>query len=178
MTAVDNRLEPRTAPVHAPASPPARSALAVLRLLLGAVFLWAFADKTFGLGFATPPERAWIAGGSPTAGYLGSLDGALAPVFTVLAGQGWVDVAFMLGMLAVGSALVLGVALPAAAAGGTIIMALMWLTSLPLSNHPLIDEHVIYAAALWVLAATGAGHTWGLARLGATLAPRPLRVLA
>lgn len=178
MTALDTRPEPRTAPAPAPASPPARRTLAVLRLLLGVVFLWAFADKTVGLGFATPPERAWITGGSPTAGYLGSLDGALAPAFTALAGQGWVDITFMFGMLAVGSALVLGVALPAAAAGGTIIMALMWLTSLPLANNPLIDEHVIYAAALWVLAATGSGHTWGLARQAATLTPRPLRFLA
>jgi thiosulfate dehydrogenase [quinone] large subunit len=33
-------------------------AFASLRLLTGFVFLWAFLDKTFGLGYATPPARA------------------------------------------------------------------------------------------------------------------------
>lgn len=32
-------------------------------------------------------EQAWLFGGSPTNGYLGSLDGALAPVFNSLAGN-------------------------------------------------------------------------------------------
>ncbi|MFC3824299.1 hypothetical protein ACFOSO_37505, partial [Planomonospora venezuelensis] len=33
---------------------PAAYAWAAARIALGWVFLWAFADKTFGLGFATP----------------------------------------------------------------------------------------------------------------------------
>ena len=37
----------------------ARRALAVLRYATGFIFLWAFLDKTFGLGFSTPVERAW-----------------------------------------------------------------------------------------------------------------------
>ena len=41
-------------------------ALALSRILLGFVFLWAFLDKTFGLGFATAAEKAWVAGGSPS----------------------------------------------------------------------------------------------------------------
>jgi thiosulfate dehydrogenase [quinone] large subunit len=39
--------------------------LAVFRVVLGVEFLWAFLDKTFGLGYATPAARAWINGGSP-----------------------------------------------------------------------------------------------------------------
>ena len=39
---------------------------AIARISLGWIFLWAFLDKTFGWGFATPANRAWIAGGSPT----------------------------------------------------------------------------------------------------------------
>ncbi len=35
-----------------------RFVLAVLRLAMGFIFLWAFLDKTFGLGYSTPPERA------------------------------------------------------------------------------------------------------------------------
>ncbi|MBG6184932.1 hypothetical protein IWX65_002910 [Arthrobacter sp. CAN_A214] len=36
----------------------AQAALAVLRVLLGSVFLWAFLDKTFGFGLATPADKA------------------------------------------------------------------------------------------------------------------------
>ena len=44
--------------------------LATLRISLGSIFLWAFLDKMFGLGYATSSEDAWINGGSPTEGYL------------------------------------------------------------------------------------------------------------
>src|SRR5689334_12004100 len=47
-------------------------ALASLRLLTGFVFLWAFLDKTFGLGYATASGKGWLDGGSPTKGFLGS----------------------------------------------------------------------------------------------------------
>jgi thiosulfate dehydrogenase [quinone] large subunit len=62
----------------------AAKALAVLRVSLGFAFLWAFLDKTFGLGYATPAERAWINGGSPTKGFLsrvavGPLEGTFTP---------------------------------------------------------------------------------------------------
>ena len=53
----------------------ARRALAVLRIMFGFYFLWAFLDKTFGLGFSTPAERAWINGGSPTRGFLSGVEG-------------------------------------------------------------------------------------------------------
>ena len=49
----------------------ARYLFAGIRLALGWVFLWAFLDKLFGLGHATPAKRAWINGGSPTKGFLG-----------------------------------------------------------------------------------------------------------
>jgi thiosulfate dehydrogenase [quinone] large subunit len=67
--------------------------------------LWAFVDKTFGLGFATLAERAWVNGGSPTSGFLKmgvNPDSPFKDVFTSLAGQAWVDWAFMLGLLGVG----------------------------------------------------------------------------
>lgn len=38
-----------------------RIAAGVTRLALGWVFLGAFLDKTFGLGFATPADAAWLA---------------------------------------------------------------------------------------------------------------------
>ena len=52
----------------------AARALAVLRLAAGFVFLWAFLDKTFGLHYSTPSAKSWINGGSPTKGFLGSVE--------------------------------------------------------------------------------------------------------
>ena len=49
-----------------PAEARTRYLLATVRMALGFTFLWAFVDKTFGLGFATAPADAWVNGGSPT----------------------------------------------------------------------------------------------------------------
>ncbi|WP_318272177.1 hypothetical protein [Microbispora triticiradicis] len=52
---------------------PARYVWAAARVAVGWVFLWAFLDKLFGWGFATPAAKAWINGGSPTTGFLKAL---------------------------------------------------------------------------------------------------------
>ena len=129
--------------------------LAVTRIALGFVFLWAFVDKTFGLGFATLAERAWVNGGSPTSGFLKmgvNPDSPFKDVFTGLAGQAWVDWAFMLGLLGVGVALMLGIGLRIAAVAGTALMLMMWAALIPLENNPVVDDHIIYALVLWVVA--------------------------
>ena len=73
----------------------ARRVLAVLRIMFGFYFLWAFLDKTFGLGWATTSENAWINGGSPTEGYLsGVVDDPNTPfqgLFETFLGQTWAD---------------------------------------------------------------------------------------
>ena len=51
--------------------PLARKVLAVARVVIGFTFLWAFVDKLFGFGFATPSSRAWINGGTPARGHQG-----------------------------------------------------------------------------------------------------------
>lgn len=160
-----------------PARPAAPSGwLAGLRIATGFIFLWAFLDKLFGLGYSTPAERAWLNGGSPTKGFLGSIDaGPFASTFRSMAGEWWVDWLFMLGLLAIGVAVVLGIGLRAAAVSGTLLLALMWIAEWPParytsageatgSTNPLIDYHVIYALALIVVAATAAGNRWGLGR--------------
>jgi thiosulfate dehydrogenase (quinone) large subunit len=79
--------------------------LAVFRVVVGLEFLWAFADKTFGLGYATPAARAWINGGSPTKGFLsGVAVGPLASTFHTIAGAAWADWLFMAGLLGIGVA--------------------------------------------------------------------------
>jgi thiosulfate dehydrogenase [quinone] large subunit len=127
--------------------------LAVTRVLLGVVFLWAFADKLFGFGIATPAARAWVNGGSPTTGFLKGVDGPFADFFNALSGQPWADWLFMLGLLGIGLALILGVAMRLAAVSGAVLMALMWAASLPLENNPVVDDHVVYAVVLLVLGA-------------------------
>ena len=66
--------------------------ITTLRLLMGFIFLWAFLDKTFGLGFATTADKAWILGGSPTSGFLThAVVGPFATFFNSLAGVVLVD---------------------------------------------------------------------------------------
>lgn len=138
-------------------------ALAVARIMIGLVFLWAFFDKLFGLGFSTAADKSWLSGGSPTAGFLQfgvNPDGPLAGMFQSLAGLAWVDWLFMLGLLGIGLALVLGIGLRIAAVTGSLLMIMMWLALLPLENHPVIDDHLVYAVVLWM--AASARREWSL----------------
>lgn len=125
--------------------------LAVTRILLGFVFLWAFFDKLLGLGIATPAERAWLAGGSPTSGFLKGVEGPFANFFNSLSGVALADWLFMAGLLGIGVALVFGVAVRLAAWSGAVMMVLMWAASLPLENNPVVDDHIVYAVVLLVL---------------------------
>jgi thiosulfate dehydrogenase [quinone] large subunit len=123
-------------------------ALAATRILIGFIFLWAYFDKLFGLGFATKSAKAWVNGGSPTMGFLKGVDGPFASMFHTLAGQGWVDALFMIGLLGIGLSLVLGVAVRLGATAGSLLLLMMWMASLPMTSNPLIDEHIIYIAAI------------------------------
>ncbi|MGF0117184.1 hypothetical protein ACQFYA_12790 [Promicromonospora sp. Marseille-Q5078] len=136
---------------------------AVIRLSLGWIFLWAFLDKLFGLGRATPPEGAWLDGGQPTAGFLGNATaGPLAGFYQGLAGQAWVDWVFMIGLLGIGMALLLGIGMRIAAVAGALMLVLMWSAVLPPENNPFMDDHLIYALVLVALALGDAGRTLGL----------------
>lgn len=131
------------------------------RMSIGWIFLWAFLDKTFGWGFATPAARAWVEGGSPTTRFLKGAGG----FFAGLAGQAWVDWLFMAGLLSIGLALVLGAGTRVAAVTGGLLLVLMWAAALPLDNNPFMDEHLIYAIVLAGLALADAGATLGLGGL-------------
>ena len=159
----------------------AARALAVLRISTGFVFLWAFLDKFFGLGYSTPGERAWINGGSPTKGFLSNVEvGPFQDFFHSIAGSTWANWLFMLGLLGIGVALILGIGLRLAAIATVVMMAAMWLAEFPLSQttaagepsgstNPIVDYHWIYAVAAVVAALTYAGHTWGLGKWWAGL---------
>ncbi|WP_336921387.1 hypothetical protein [Aquipuribacter sp. SD81] len=143
----------------------ARYLLAALRLSLGFVFLWAFLDKTFGLGRATPAEGAWTAGGSPTEGFLANAPtGPFASTFNSIAGAAWADWLFMVGLLGIGVALVLGIGMRIAAASGAVMLVLMWAAVLPPANNPFMDDHLVYAMVLVLLVVLHAGDVLGLGR--------------
>lgn len=138
--------------------------LGATRILLGWTFLWAFLDKLFGLGFATAAESAWLSGGSPTTGFLKfATKGPFADLFSSLAGSAWVDWLFMIGLLALGVALILGIAMKMATCAGALLMALMYAAGfIPPEHNPFVDEHVIYAVVLVLLYHQNAGSYWGL----------------
>jgi len=156
--------------------------LAATRIVIGFVFLWAFIDKLFGLHYSTTLAAAWIRGGSPTSGFLGHVSvGPFEGLFNSWAGSSVLDWLFMLGLLGIGAAVMLGIALRISAVVGTIMLILMWAAEWPLaindsagqpsgSTNPIVDYHVIYALVLIVVAAAYAGRTWGLGRAWEQLA--------
>ncbi|MFC4020097.1 hypothetical protein ACFOW4_19420 [Micromonospora sp. GCM10011542] len=147
-----------------------RYILAGIRLALGWIFLWAFLDKLFGLGMGTEAKNAWLDGGSPTKGFL--TFGAAGPFkgfYTGIAGAAWADWLFMAGLAGIGIALLLGIGMRVAAVAGGLLLVMMWTAVLPPENNPFMDDHLIYAAILAVLALVHAGDTWGLGRAWARL---------
>lgn len=149
-------------------------AWALLRIALGYIFLWAFLDKLFGFGFATCKDKltgavdigcnqSWIHGGSPTAGFLGhATSGPFADFYHKLAGHAWVDWLFMLGLLVIGLGLVFGLYVRFAAFAGIALLLLMWSALLWPVNSPGVDEHIIYAIALFGVALIDENQVWGM----------------
>ena len=136
--------------------------LGLLRVSMGLILLWAFFDKLFGFGFATLPNKSWLAGNSPTSGFLlNATHGPFAEFFKSLAGSGWVDWIFMLGLLLIGLSLLSGIFMKLASYSGIVMFLLMWLALLPPENNPIFDEHIIYSLVLILLSSFKAGRDLG-----------------
>jgi thiosulfate dehydrogenase [quinone] large subunit len=148
-------------------------ALALVRISIGFIFLWAFVDKFFGLGFSTCRDaatnmvhagcsQAWVQGGSPTAGFLGhATKGPLADFYQNLAGHSWVDYAFMAGLLGIGVALVLGIGVRLATTFGMLLLLLMWSAELWPAQNPVLDEHIVYIFVLATINMMNSQQKWG-----------------
>ncbi|MFA6307285.1 MAG: hypothetical protein WCS88_01145 [Patescibacteria group bacterium] len=137
----------------------------LLRIILGWIFLWAFWDKVFGLGFATEADKSWLNGTSPTSGFLKfSTSGPFADIFQSMAGNPLIDWLFMLGLLLLGSALILGIASKLTTIGGSIMLALMYLAAIPPEHNPLVDEHIIYILILFGFYIDETNHSLGFGK--------------
>ncbi len=154
----------------------ARKALAVLRIAFGLTFLWAFFDKLLALGFATGRSvdeagvetvdrfgpAAWIHDGNPTMGFLKfGAKGPFKDFYNSLAGDAWVNWLFMLALLGIGLALTFGIGMRVAGVAGFVLYVMMWTVALLPENNPVLDDHILGAVSVAVLALTLAGDTWG-----------------
>lgn len=123
-----------------------------LRVVLGVMFLWAFLDKVFGLGFSTERADAWVNGVSPTSGFLlHGTHGPFVEIFQNMAGNPIVDWLFMLGLLGTGLTLLLNRLVPWGALSGGLIMLFIYLSLLPPEHNPIFDDHIVQIFALALL---------------------------
>jgi thiosulfate dehydrogenase (quinone) large subunit len=137
-----------------------------LRIVMGWTFLWPFLDKVWGLGFATEPGKGWIDGSSPTLGFLKfGTKGPFASFYQSLAGHPVIDCLFMVGLLLIGLALILGIGVKIAGFSGALLLLLMYTAGfIPPEHNPFIDEHLINAIVLIGLAVSNAGNYFGFGR--------------
>ncbi len=163
-------------PYTAKAEPPimrpaARYVIAALRIGLGFIFLWAFADKLWGFGHETTTQAAWINGGNPTKGFLAnSAEGPFASFYHNIAGAGITNWLFMLALLGLGVALMAGIGMRIAAVAGALLTLMMWSVVLPPANNVFMDDHLIYAGLFVALALVSAGDTVGFGKIWAKTA--------
>ncbi len=138
----------------------------LLRLGMGWMLFWTFIDKLLGLGFATTPENAWIAGGSPTFGFLKfATKGPFAEFYQGLIGNPVVEWLYMLGLLLIGLSLLLGVGVRIASYCGVLMFMLIYSAGfLPPEYNPFVDYHIIFSIILVGFTLTNSGHCLGLGK--------------
>lgn len=149
--------------------------LGVLRIAMGFLFLWPFLDKLFGLGFGTSPANSWLAGASPTQGYLSfygvNQNSPFAFLFNDTLGSMYqlVDIAFMGMLLFAGVGLITGVFVRLSSLSTIIFMVSVYLSAWIINPevgtavyNPLIDDHIIYAIILAFFIFVPVGNYLGL----------------
>lgn len=161
--------------IYAPIS---RYGVALLRVVVGIIFVWAGVDKIFNGGapgswtaqgflkFATNGSLGWpfVTGTpdpktiyNPTHDFWVSLANN-ATAMTI------VNNLVVAGEVCIGVALVLGIVTRFAGAMGALMMAFFFLAGWAFTNG-IVEEHATYAVVLLALAGMGAGNYYGLDRL-------------
>ena len=128
--------------------------LLVLRLSLGALFFYSGITKVLDPSWSA----AFYLKGAKTfpAFYQWFLDPSILPTINLV--NEW-------GMILIGVALILGIFVRVASLGGIMLMILYYFPILdgfyPNAHSFIVDEHVVYACALFVLASFRAGRVFG-----------------
>lgn len=148
--------------------------VAVLRIAVGIVFLWAGLEKFLGAG-----AKGWTALGFLKFGTAGTLswpfvsgepakDAVFNPThdfWVGLAGNSGVmtaiDTLVVFGECAIGIALILGLATRFASAMGTLMMLLFFLAAWDFA-YGIVNQHLTYAVVTAFLGYIGAGNYFGL----------------
>jgi len=139
-----------------------RIVAAILRFVMAVTFLWAFFDKVIGI---SKPGKGWVNGNSPTKGFLSGSTGPFSAIFKGIAGTGIADWLFMLALLGVGIALLLGIGMKIGTISGAVLMFLMWSAALPKAGNIFqLDDHVTNLLVLLILLFAKAGQTAGLGK--------------
>jgi len=130
--------------------------LFLLRVSLGWLFFYAGITKVL--------DASWT-----SAGYLTGAK-TFAEFYQFLASPGiipFIDFVNQWGLTLLGISLLLGVGVRLSAPLGALLMLLYYFPVLEFpyvgTHSYLVDEHIVYIAALLVLASARAGHMWGLA---------------
>lgn len=147
--------------------------LVVLRMLIG----WHFCYE----GLFKLLRPAWSRGGTPletwsSAGYLRGATGPFADVFHFIGSSPWIgtlDVAIAIALVVIGLLLMLGLFTQTACVGALVLLALFYVTAIPLQGVPeprtegaylIVNKNLIEAAALFVVFLFRTGTIAGLDR--------------
>ncbi len=117
--------------------------LAAMRILLGWMMLWGFLDKMFGLGFETPAGSGWIDGTSPSSFVTYVTGGIFKDLYTSLAGNTFIDILMMSGMLILGITLIFGFASKLTTIATCAFMLVMYSLHVPPTDNPVVDYHLM-----------------------------------
>lgn len=145
--------------------------IAILRILMGWVFFYAGAEKLLGVGLGA--GQTWSAGGFlkfATAGtWPGAADGAIVNTthdfWVSLAGNAQamsvINILVPLGELAIGAALILGLATRFASLMGVILLGLFYVASWDFALG-IVNSDLVYAVVTGFLGVVAAGEAYGL----------------
>ncbi|MGZ8563319.1 MAG: DoxX family membrane protein [Candidatus Limnocylindria bacterium] len=158
--------------------------VAIIRVMVGIIFLWAGADKLLGpepfdasgfLQFGTGGTLGWPFVTTPVEG---AIYNPTHDFWVGLAGnEGAMSIVNILvpwGQVGIGIGLILGLLTRFSAAMGTLMMLFFFLAAWEF-EHGIVNQHLTYAAVTFFIGYIGAGNFFGLDRMLGESAPAGVR---